>query len=66
LKVDLLVSKGVSATLISSKRFFGNRDWRAMMQHDAQALLALTISAALCLGAWIWARRQLARLSRER
>jgi hypothetical protein len=41
------------------------------MRHDAQALLALTISAALCLGAWIWARRQLARrqlarLSRER
>jgi hypothetical protein len=43
----------------------GNHEWRAMMQHDAQALLALTISALLCLGAWIWARRRLARLSSE-
>jgi hypothetical protein len=70
-EVALLVSNCVSATLTSSSGFFGNHDWRAMMRHDAQALLALTISAALCLGAWIWARRQLARrqlarLSRER
>ena len=37
-----------------------------MMEHDAQALIALVISAALCLGAWIWARRRLAGLSRQR
>jgi hypothetical protein len=35
------------------------------MEHHAQALLALSISAALCLGAWIWARRRSARLSDE-
>ena len=32
------------------------------MEHHAQALLALSISAALCLGAWIWARRRLSNL----
>jgi hypothetical protein len=32
------------------------------MEHHAQVLLALSISSALSLGAWIWARRQLTRL----
>jgi hypothetical protein len=36
------------------------------MGHYAQALLALSISSALCLAAWIWARRQLTRFSGER
>jgi hypothetical protein len=36
------------------------------MRHDVQVLLALTVSAALCLGTWIFARRRLARVSRER
>jgi hypothetical protein len=31
------------------------------MEHHAQALVALSISSALCLGAWIWARRRLDR-----
>ena len=26
------------------------------MEHSAQALLALSISGALCLVAWLWAR----------
>ena len=29
------------------------------MEHHAQALLALSISSALCLVTWIWARRRL-------
>jgi hypothetical protein len=29
------------------------------MEHYAQAILALSISSALCLAAWIWARRRL-------
>jgi hypothetical protein len=32
------------------------------MEHYAQALLALSISSAVCLAAWIWARRRLTRL----
>jgi hypothetical protein len=36
------------------------------MEHHAQILLALFISSALCLAAWIWARHRLARLSGER
>jgi hypothetical protein len=28
------------------------------MEHHVQALLALSISSALCLAAWIWARRR--------
>jgi hypothetical protein len=36
------------------------------MEHHAQALLALSISSALCLAAWIWARRRLTRFSGER
>jgi hypothetical protein len=32
------------------------------MEHDAQALLALSISTALCLGAWVWARRKAQRV----
>jgi hypothetical protein len=32
------------------------------MEHDAQALLALSISAALCLGAWVWARQKSRRI----
>src|SRR3984957_14130421 len=36
------------------------------MEHHAQILLALFISSALCLAAWIWARRRLTRLSGER
>jgi len=36
------------------------------MEHHAQALLALSISSALCLAAWIWARRRLTRLSGKR
>jgi len=36
------------------------------MRHDAQVIVALTISTMLCLGTWIFARRRLARLSRER
>jgi hypothetical protein len=31
------------------------------MEHHLQALLALSITTALCLGAWIWARRRLIR-----
>ena len=31
------------------------------MEHHAQTLLALSISSALCLAAWIWARRRLIR-----
>ena len=31
------------------------------MEHHVQALLALSISSALCLAAWIWARRRLLR-----
>jgi hypothetical protein len=31
------------------------------MEHHAQALVALSICSALCLGAWIWARRRLDR-----
>ena len=31
------------------------------MEHHVQALLALSISSALCLAAWIWARRRLIR-----
>jgi hypothetical protein len=37
-------------------------NWRMMMEHDAQALLALSISAALCLGAWVWARQKIRRI----
>ena len=36
------------------------------MEHHAQVLLAFGISAALCFGAWVWARRRLPRLSNER
>jgi hypothetical protein len=32
------------------------------MDHSAQAILALAISGALCLAAWIWARHRLTRL----
>jgi hypothetical protein len=35
------------------------------MEHHAQTLLALSISSALCLAAWIWARRRLTRFSRR-
>ena len=31
------------------------------MEHHLQALLALSITSVLCLGAWIWARRRLIR-----
>jgi hypothetical protein len=31
------------------------------MEHHAQVLLALSICSALCLAAWIWARRRLTR-----
>jgi hypothetical protein len=31
------------------------------MEHNAQALVALSISSGLCLAAWIWARRRLTR-----
>jgi hypothetical protein len=31
------------------------------MDHSAQAILALAISGALCLAAWIWARHRLTR-----
>jgi hypothetical protein len=31
------------------------------MEHQLQALLALSITSVLCLGAWIWARRRLIR-----
>jgi hypothetical protein len=31
------------------------------MEHHVQVLLALSISSALCLAAWIWARRRLIR-----
>ena len=31
------------------------------IEHHLQALLALSITSALCLGAWIWARRRLIR-----
>ena len=33
------------------------------MDHNLQVLLAVGISGALCLVAWVWARRQLSRLS---
>jgi len=36
------------------------------MEHEAQAVLAFGISAALCLVAWVWARYRVGRLSRER
>jgi hypothetical protein len=36
------------------------------MKHEAQAVLAFGISAALCLAAWLWARFRVAHLSRER
>jgi len=36
------------------------------MDHEAQAVLAFGISAALCLVVWVWARYRSARLSRER
>ena len=36
------------------------------MEHHAQALLALSISAALCLGAWVWARRKARRVMSKR
>jgi hypothetical protein len=36
------------------------------MDHYAQTLVALTVTSTLCLAAWIWARRRLARLSGER
>jgi hypothetical protein len=41
-----------------------NRIEEKAMEHHAQALLALSISAALCLGAWFWARRRLAQHKR--
>jgi hypothetical protein len=41
-----------------------NRIEEKTMEHHAQALLALSISAALCLGAWFWARRRLAQHKR--
>jgi hypothetical protein len=31
------------------------------MEHHVQALLALSIASALCLAAWIWARRSVHR-----
>jgi hypothetical protein len=31
------------------------------MEHHVQALLALSISSALCVAAWVWARRRLIR-----
>jgi hypothetical protein len=34
-----------------------------VMDHNLQVLLAVGISGALCLVAWVWARRQLSRLS---
>jgi hypothetical protein len=37
-----------------------------MVNHEAQAVLALGISAALRLVAWVWARYRLGRLARER
>jgi hypothetical protein len=43
-----------------------NLDWRTMMKHEAQAILAFGISAALCLVVWVWARYRVAHLSRER
>jgi hypothetical protein len=36
------------------------------MEHQAQTLLALSVSSGLCLAAWIWARRRLTRFSGER
>jgi hypothetical protein len=36
------------------------------MKHEAQAILAFGISAALCLVVWVWARYRVAHLSRER
>jgi hypothetical protein len=39
---------------------------RTMMEHEAQAVLAFGISAALCLVAWVWARYRSARFSRGR
>jgi hypothetical protein len=36
------------------------------MEHEAQAFLAVSISSAVCLATWIWARRQLTRVSSER
>ena len=32
-----------------------------VLEHHVQVLLALSISSALCLAAWIWARRRLIR-----
>jgi hypothetical protein len=34
-----------------------------MMSHSAQVILAISISGALCLTAWGWARHRLGRLS---
>ncbi len=36
-----------------------------MISHGAQTILAIGISSALCLTAWEWAQRRLARLSHQ-
>jgi hypothetical protein len=42
-------------------RVEANRVMEDGMDHSAQAILALAISGALCLAAWIWARHRLTR-----
>jgi hypothetical protein len=36
-----------------------------MISHGAQVILAIAISSALCLPAWVWAQRRLARFSHQ-
>jgi hypothetical protein len=45
-----------NAQMITVLRVLG-----VLEEHHVQVLLALSISSALCLAAWIWARRRLIR-----